>query len=211
MISSRYAPAACVAVALALVPTLIHSYGGIVVDDNRRAASVSAVLGEFVSTPTNRNPNWGRRHFESDDWVERRYTSSGAEVVLTVVRSYDLKTLYHHPEIEIVEGGNLVNSRVETFPGQPDVPVFVLDTGLERGTVVFYALHYEGGFVQDPIWFQIRSAGQLLFSGRRAMTMFMAQDRDVPAGSDLSQRPALKLLHAAIQQFVGAAPQASNP
>lgn len=206
MISSRYAPAACAVVALALVPTLIHSYAGIVVDDNRRAEAVPAVLGAFVSTPTNRNPNWGRRHFESDDWVERRYVSGGNEVILTVVRSYDLKTLYHHPEIEIVDGAALVNSRTETFPALPDVPVFVLDTGLERGAMVYYALHYGNGFVQDPILFQIRTAGELLFRGRQAMTLFMAQDNDVPRGADLSERPALRLLVSALQQFTGGAP-----
>lgn len=206
MISSRFAPAVCVLVGLALVPTIIHSYGSVVVDDARRAAAVPAALGAFGSDPTGRNPAWGRRHFESDDWIQRRYSSLDGSAILSVVRSYDLKTLYHHPEIEIVERGGFVKSRTEAFPARPEIPVFVLDTGLERGPVVFYVLHYGDGFVSDPIWFQIRTAGELLFRGRRAMTLFLAEDDNVDAEADLSKRPALTLLYAAIDAFLGRDP-----
>lgn len=211
MIATRYATAVSVLVALALVPTLIHSYGGLVESDSRRASDVSEVLGAFTSQPTDRNRNWGRRHFESDDWIERRYSSAGGSATLSVVRSYDLKTLYHHPEIEIVEGADLKRSRIETFPADPDIPVFVLETEREQGTVVFYVLHYGQQFVRDPIWFQIRTAGELLFRGRQAMTLFMAQDENVRAGADLSARPALVVLYAAIRQFLSAAPKSLNP
>ena len=204
MIATRYATAVAVLVAATLVPTLIHSYGGVVEDDSRSAAHVPETLGTSTSQPTDRNANWGQRHFESDDWIERRYTTPSGPVTLTVVRSYDLKTLYHHPEIEIVEGADLKESRVETFAARPEIPVFVLETESDRGPVVFYALHYDDGFVRDPIWFQIRTAGELLFQGRRAMTLFLAQDENVPAGADLSTRPALALLYAAIQPFVDA-------
>ena len=44
MLSSRYAPAICVALLLVLVPTIIHSYAGLVVDDGRRTASIPATL-----------------------------------------------------------------------------------------------------------------------------------------------------------------------
>jgi hypothetical protein len=211
MIASRYAAAVAALVAVTILPTLIHSYAGVVVDDGKRATHVPETLGAFTSQPTDRNPNWGRRHFDSDDWVERRYSTLTGSVTLSVVRSFDLKTLYHHPEIEIVEGADLRASRTETFAAHPDIPVFVLATERERGPVVFYALHYGDGFVRDPIWFQIRTAGELLFGGRQAMTLFMAQDSEVLAGADLSARPALALLYAAIEQFVDAGPQTSTP
>lgn len=202
MISTRYATPVCVLVGLALVPTLIHSYGGVVVDDSRRAARIPTTLAAFSSEPADRNPNWGRRHFESDDWIERRYTAAQGSGVLTVVRSYDLKRLYHHPEIEIVEGADFERSRTLTVDARPEVPLVVLETGLERGPVVFYALHYGDGFVSDPIRFQLRIAAELLFYGRRAMTLFMVQDANVDADADLSQRPAVALLYSAIDAFL---------
>lgn len=211
MIATRHATAVAVLVVLALVPTLIHSYGGVVEDDNRRAAAVPAVLGTFTSQDTDRNPNWGRRHFESDDWIERRYSGPSGTATLSVVRSYDLKTLYHHPEIEIVEGASFTKSRTQTFPAEPDIPVFVLETEREQGAVVFYVLHYGDQFVSDPIWFQLRTAGELLVRGRRAMTLFLVQDENVPADADLSERPALALLYSAVRQFLNATPTPSNP
>lgn len=211
MIASRHAAAVAALMALTLLPTMIHSYAGVVVDDGRRAVHVPETLGAITSLPTDRNPNWGRRHFDSDDWLERRYATPAGSVTLSVVRSFDLKTLYHHPEIEIVEGADLKASRKETFAAHPEIPVVVLATENERGPVVFYALHYAGGFVRDPIWFQIRTAGELLFGGRQAMTLFLVQDENVPAGADLSARPALALLYAAIQQFVDAGPQTQTP
>jgi hypothetical protein len=211
MIASRYAAAVAALMAVALVPTMIHSYGGVVVDDGRRAAHVPETLGAFTSLPTDRNPNWGRHHFDSDDWVERRYSTLTGSVTLSVVRSFDLKTLYHHPEIEIVEGADLKKSRTEVFAAHPEIPVFVLETESDRGPAVFYALYYRDGFVRDPIWFQIRTAGELLFRGRQAMTLFLAQDENVPAGADMAARPALALLYVAIEQFVRAAPPSLNP
>jgi hypothetical protein len=211
VISSRFATAVCVLVLVALVPTIIHSYAALVVDDGRRATRVPEVLDSFTSQPTGRNPNWGRRHFETDDWIEREYSSSTGEATLCVVRSYDLKTLYHHPEIEIVEGASLVKNRVETFQARPEVPVFVLETASDRGPVVLYALLYRDGFVQDPLWFQLRTAGELLFRGRQAMTLFFVREQNVPAGADLSSRASAAVLFAAIEQFLAPDIEGSRP
>ncbi len=64
---------------------------------------------------TNRPADWGRRRFESQDWTERRYVSGGDQVVLTVVRSFDLKALYHHPELAVAYGADFEPSRVQSF------------------------------------------------------------------------------------------------
>src|SRR4249920_1141545 len=101
MMSSRYARAACAALLLALIPTVIHSYAGIVVTDDLRAASIPAMLGAYSASPTKRSADWGERRFDSHDWIERQYATESDTVVLTVIRSYDLKALYHHPELAV--------------------------------------------------------------------------------------------------------------
>ena len=101
MLSTRYAPAICAVLLLALVPTIIHSYAGMVVPDTLSTRSIPEQLGEYGSTPTKRSAEWGERRFGSFDWFERQYTSPRDTVVLTVVRSYDLKALYHHPELAV--------------------------------------------------------------------------------------------------------------
>lgn len=201
MIASRFAPLVCVLLALALIPTIIHSYAGVVVEDGRQASALPATLAGFTSRPSDRSATWGQRRFESSDWVEREYTTPSGDVRLTVIRSYDLKALYHHPELAVAYGASFQKARVETLPGRPDVPVHVLETGLEAGPVAFYVLHYEDRFVSDPIWFQIRTAGELLFRGRRAMTLFFAGEPNVPAGTRLAERSSVLLLRAAIQEF----------
>lgn len=71
MLSSRYALAVCVALLLALVPTIIHSYAGLVVNDGRTTASIPSTLLAYSSTPTKRSAEWGESHFDSHDWFER--------------------------------------------------------------------------------------------------------------------------------------------
>jgi hypothetical protein len=203
MMSSRYAPAVCVAVVLALIPTIIHSYAGVVVTDSLKASAISPVLGAYTSTPTERSADWGERRFDSHDWIEREYRSATDSVVLTVIRSYDLKALYHHPELAVAyHSASFSTADEETFPEFPDMPVHVLSNG-DAGPVALYVLHYDGRFVADPIRFQIRAAGELLFTGRKAMTLFFVRDDSVPTAANPLALPAATLLVSAVQQFVG--------
>lgn len=206
MISPRYAPAVCALLVLALVPTVIHVYAGAVVSDARRATLVPETLAGYSSQASSRPPDWGRRRFESDDWFERRYTSGADEVLLTVVRSYDLKALYHHPELAVAYGADYESSRVETFEPHQDVPVFVLLPRSGTGPAAFYVLSYDDEFVSRPILFQMRTAGELLFRGRRAMTLLFAQSPEGRATNELSKQPALTVLLAAVQAFVAPGP-----
>ena len=130
-------------------------------------------------------------------------------MTLTVVRSYDLKALYHHPELAVAYGTSFEGARVEVLPGSPDIPVHVLRTGRESGPAAMYVLHYDDRFVSDPILFQIRTAGELLFKGRRAMTLFFVRDPNPPAGPDLSSgacRAAAARRHPAVRQPAPAKP-----
>ena len=125
MISSRFVPIVCALVALALVPTYIHSYAGSTVQDGRRTGSISDSLAHYRGASSGRNATWGKRRFDSDDWLERVYRSSNDEVKLTVIRSYDPKSLYHHPELAVSNGPSYANSEVRRFRQRPDIPVHV--------------------------------------------------------------------------------------
>ncbi|MGH7463256.1 MAG: hypothetical protein ACREMA_19795 [Longimicrobiales bacterium] len=181
------------------MPTFIHSYTDSTVNDGRITASIPSSLAEYDGTPSGRNATWGQRRFDSHDWTERTYRSSADEVRLTVIRSYDAKALYHHPELAVTDGPSFVRTEIRRFPQQPDIPVHVLYTNDPNGMLAMYALHHGTTFVQDPIRFQLRTAGELLFSGRKAMTLFFLTDEHVANAGKL---PSLPMFFAAIEQFV---------
>ena len=206
MISSRFAPPTALALALALVPTVIHGYRGVRIHDGLTVAAIPAELGGIPSTPTNRKPGWAKDVFDSDDWIERTYQVPNSPVRLFAARSFDPKRLYHHPELAVVRGQEFDAAGTISLPGRPGVPVHLLKTTRngQRGTVA-YALLYKGEFVRSPIRFQLRTSAGLLVSGRRAMTLFLASDLagkpDRPEDA-----PSVKLLDAAIRSFEAQAP-----
>ena len=205
MLSSRYAPGICVALLLALVPTIIHGYAGLVVDDGHTTSSIPTTLSPYASVPTRRSPDWGQRHFESGDWFERKYSTDGDELVLTVVRSYDLKALYHHPELAVsYHSAKFDRATTQNAVAHPDIPVHVLTNDTGRA-VALYALHYDGRFISDPIRFQLRTAGELLFSGRKPMTLFFVLDENPRAGTAPLELPAAQLLFDSIARFIAPA------
>jgi hypothetical protein len=201
VISPRYSAAVLILAGLALVPTIIHSYEGVVVDDGRKAAAVPESLAGFTSTPSGRNATWGKRRFDSDDWMERKYSGGGHEVTLTVVRAYDLKALYHHPELAVAyhEGHTFERQETLRLSQRPDVPVHVVRSAAPDPAVSMYVLHYDGAYIDNPITFQLRTAFELLFSGRKPMTLIYAQDASPQ--SDLATAPVTNLLIAAVSGF----------
>ena len=206
MISIRFAPIVCVLTGVALAPTLMHSYVGATSVDGRSTSAIPTTLAGYSAVPSARSPGWGGQRFDSVDWVEREYTSGADRIRLTVVRSYDLKALYHHPELAVAYGPTFGNTfdryEVRTFPGRPEVPVHVLHPAPGRDGMALYALHYDSGFVAEPIAFQLRTAAELLFTPRRAMTLIFAHDLQVPAGARVDELPSVKLLFEAIDRFV---------
>jgi hypothetical protein len=207
MISTRFAPIVCALVGLALVPTLIHSYAGYTTHDGRSTSAIPPTLAEYRSAPSGRNATWGQRRFDSFDWIERSYTAGARNVRLTVIRSYDLKALYHHPELAVTYGISLAPESVQFAPDRPTVPVHVLSSSRGDGTLAMYALEYESRFIADPIRFQLRTAAELLFSGRRAMTLFFVTDTTGQSAGGLNGTPAAAVLFHAIDSFVQTAAQ----
>lgn len=202
MISPRYLPALLVLVAAAMVPTLIHSYSDTVATDGRITSEIPVSLADYIGAPTDRNPNWGKRRFESEDWTERTYSREGDEVVLTIVRSYDPKSLYHHPELAVSYGTEFDGLETHRFGSHPDIPVHVLVPGPGVAARAMYVLLYDNRFVEAPIAFQIRTAGELLFGRRKPMTLFFALDPRVPDGAKVEGLGATRLMLAAVESFL---------
>ena len=206
MIAHRYVPAICALLALALVPTLIHSYSTTTVDDGLSAAGVPPTLVGFDSVPSGRSPDWGMQRFDSSDWIERNYVKGDDQVRVTVARSLDLKSLYHHPELAVAYGrrfgSSFADHEIRRFPSRPDVPVHVLHPQEGESALGLYILHYDGAYVEEPIWFQIRTAGNLLVSRRKPMTLLFAHDLQVAAGARVEELPAVQLLFAALDAFL---------
>ena len=201
MISTRYAPAVCALIALALVPTIIHSYTHTVAKDGLVTAAIPLSLNGAPSSPTEHDAAWGQRRFDSFDWTERRYRLADGDVLLTVLRSYDLKKLYHHPELDIAYGTGYLHYDVERLDTKRDLPLHVLRDSDGTSTAV-YVLHYGEGFVENPIAFQVRAAGQLLFSPRQAMTLLFARDLQSTKDKPLARYPSTRVLLSAIDAFL---------
>ena len=199
MISTRFLPVLCALTAVTLVPTLIHSYSEMRISDGRSLAAIPESLTGYSGNPSDRNETWGQRRFGSDDWIERVYRSGSDEVKLTVIRSYDAKSLYHHPELAVSYGPSYNASEVKRFALRPDVPVHVLYA--PSRTVVMYALLYGDRFVEDPIRFQLGLAGELLFGGRRPMTLFFLTDEHIPPDTTIEALPSIGLFFEAIDRF----------
>lgn len=201
MINSRYAAPVAVMLAVALGPTVIHRYLRLTLDDGLKAAAIPATLDGAASVPIARRPAWIRNNFDTDDWTERTHTVDGFEVTVFVARSFDAKRLYHHPELAVLRGTQATPSGLARAKARPDVPLHVLDTERDgRHGVAVYALLYDGHFIEDPIRFQLRTSAELLFTGRKALTLFMTSDLS-GRRDDIDQAPATRMLLAAIAAF----------
>jgi hypothetical protein len=205
VISPRYLHVIAVLFALTLIPTLIHSYSEASRDDGRRAHGIPHVLVGYTSAPTSRPATWGQRRFGTDDWVEREYANGfGDHLTLTVVRSLDAKSVYHHPELAVsYHRVSFERHTVERFASRPDVPVHVLRQASDDRALALYALHYHDRFVDNPVLFQIRAAAELLVSPRQPMTLFFVLDEQFDSRRGVEASSALRLMYAAIDALLG--------
>src|SRR5690606_3313011 len=105
------------------------------------AEAIPETIEGFRGTPTKRRDASIRRSFDATDWVERRYVRGNDEVTLLVARSFDMKKLYHHPELAVVDGIEFRPARVETYASS-GVPIDVHVLEGERAGLLAYALLY---------------------------------------------------------------------
>jgi hypothetical protein len=210
--SNRVTLAAAVLIGIALLPTVRHTYFEMKADDGYSATAIDSQLAGMRSRPTDRLDGWVKKTFDSDDWVERRYEKpGGGYVTLFVTRSYDLKRLYHHPELAVAYGTDLRDDGTEALPHTQGVTLHVLRGEPAHGVgLAAYALAYSDEFVNDPYTFQIRLAGELVFTARRAMTLFFALDEAASYNARLADQPLTQVLGAAIRSFQSQTPFTRN-
>jgi hypothetical protein len=202
MISSRYANAVALLLALALVPTVIHSYLGLRLDDGLATEHISRQLHGYASVPANRNSRWGEDVFDSEDWIERTYKKAGSQDIrLFVARSYDHKRLYHHPELALSYGKVLKSDGIVVLSGRLEIPVRLL-RGEADSELVAYTLLYGDEFVEDPIAHQISDSFYLLTSARKPMTLFYTSARMRSSMQKFDESAVASVLRAAIESFV---------
>jgi hypothetical protein len=201
MTVTRSAAVAAFCLGLALVPTVLHSYAGLRADDGLTVAAIPPRLAGFSSRATDRRPDWVQRTFDSTDWLERRYAAGSNGVLLFAARSFDAKRLYHHPELAIAYGYDLDGSSITRLPAMPEIPVHVLRPEAPTAGLALYALLYDDAFVGDPYLFQLRMAGTMLFSPKRAMTLFFVHDPGAAPDAPLETTPAAVVLLDAIRAF----------
>jgi hypothetical protein len=202
MISTRYALPVAIILMLALIPTIIHGYLGLIKNDGMSVKNIKPVLGSFASLPSNRNPGWGEDTFGSQDWFERIYKDEQGHLIrLFVARSYDHKRLYHHPELALSYAKDLSRNGLVVLPGQPEIPVNLLQSTARSGIAAFVLL-YEGKFIANPISHQIQDSLNLLVSARKPMTLFYISDDNAPENIPFNQTSAALLLNKAIRDFM---------
>ena len=172
MIAARHLPGLAVLLALACVPTILHSYMGATLEDGRTAAAVPARLNGLDGHPTDRSAAWVLDKYGATDFIERQY---GPDTTLFVARSYDAKRIYHHPEHGVARGDGYERATLTRLPARPEVPLFVLKGSQDRLSV--YTLLYQDEFVSDPIRFQLRNAFTSLIRPRMPMTLFFVRGR----------------------------------
>jgi len=203
VISSRFSLPVVLLLSLALIPTVIHNYMGLVIDDGLRVTKVNSRLGVFTSESTNRKAPWVKKIFDSDDWFERVYHDSiGSTVRLFVARSYDHKRLYHHPELALSYGQDIKSGGIVFLQlDQHKIPVHTLRS-VAGEIVAAYVLHYDGAFIENPIAHQMFDSLNLLVSGRKSLTLFYLSDHDGEGVGGVIERPVVMVLLDAISDFI---------
>ncbi len=197
--SPRYATPALIALLVALLPTIVNSYvGRKVVEGPAMTEALPETLDGQVSMPTDRKASSIRREFASEDWVERSYSLAGqGPVRILAVRSYDMKRLYHHPELAVTEREYKSAERVTLPAADGTMDIHVL-RGMRAGMAA-YALVYRGQTVANPYVFQIRVAPELLLTGQRPLTLVFAEDDAGDAEGDAAGLRAVRSVAAAVQ------------
>lgn len=201
MISSRYAIPTLIALILALIPTILHSYIGAKHNDGKSVQNIVATLGHFTSTPSKRNKQWGKNIYASDDWFERIYQSrENKDIRLFVARSYDQKRLYHHPELALSYGKDFTKKSISVLPDKPEIPVYLLSND-DNSMLVAYILMYDNTFIKNPIRHQFSESLRLLVGTRKPMTLFYASQSGLPPEVNFSHSASATILSLAIQSF----------
>ncbi|NOT11647.1 MAG: hypothetical protein HOP23_07445 [Methylococcaceae bacterium] len=201
MISSRYAGPVAIILALATIPTVIHNYLGLTKDDGVTVKTINPIVENFTSSPSKRNAGYGEETFGSKDWLERIYTNNeGKSVRLFIVKGYDHKRLYHHPELALSYAKDLRSRGQIHLDTNPGIPVNLLKNDNRPNTAAF-ALFYDGKFISNPIKHQILDSLNMLISPKKPMVLFYVSDDNPPQDNNFNQTVSALLITKAIEDY----------
>lgn len=176
MISRRYAAPLMGCLLLALVPTVLHGY-------LRRShaiaritdASLPSAVADVAGEPRTRTGGWIADTYGVESWAERTYPRAGqGEVGLFVTRGFDMKKLYHHPELGVLRGNVFAAQQTQALPGGGDGEWVHVLRHESAGPSVVYALVYDGRWVANPYRLQLSSALTSLWTGPRPLLLVFA-------------------------------------
>jgi hypothetical protein len=201
MISSRFLVPVSLLLALTLVPTVVHYYVAITPDDGLTVQAINIELDRVRAGSTARRAGWVEDTFASKDWLENSYTDAdGRKVLLFVARSFDLKRLYHHPEIGLLRGADFDREKVIKAASMPEIPIHFLRKRSGAGAAA-YVLLFDGEFVDNPIAMQLKTSFEMLFSASKPLTLFFVYDSMLHRDSVFEASPAAPVLAEAINSF----------
>ncbi|MFA5984803.1 MAG: hypothetical protein WC782_12375 [Methylococcaceae bacterium] len=202
MISTRYVIPTAVLLTAALIPTVIHNYLQLKIQDGRSATAISPIIGQYASLPSPRNQGWGEYTFESYDWFERDYgDSNGRQARLFVGRSFNHKRLYHHPELALSHGKDLRFENVVWLNWQNQkIPVTVLKDSAGVGLVA-YTLVEGHQFIANPITYQISNSLNQLVNPAKPLTLFYVSDTRAAKSTVFEHSMAADILVGSISSF----------
>ncbi|MFQ5843482.1 MAG: hypothetical protein ACE5JG_00675 [Planctomycetota bacterium] len=208
MISGRYAWPVAALLAVALVPTVVHVYGGPApLPAGGLAAELPARLEPYgAPAPGPRAASFARRQFGTEDFISRSYPPADGvgELRLFAARAYDGKKLYHFPETALARGIDLGASRLAaTEVGGSRVWVRTLeDRGEGERHLARYALFYGRRSVDRPVRLHFAVLPELLVGHREPMTLIFVQGRAPLERRDALARRVEGLLAAACAAFL---------
>jgi len=206
MISPRFLIPTGLLLGLALVPTIIHHYAATTSHDGLTTAAVNGPFAGYIVESTDRREKWVTETFSSKDWLENRYTgAAGEQVLLFVARAYDLKRLYHHPEIGILRGVDLEREELVSTAGMPGIPVHFMRERDNIGAAA-YVILYDGEFIGNPITMQLKSSLKMLFSASKPLTLFFVYDSNLRRNAEFGTSPAAPVLAEAVNRFTSQSP-----
>lgn len=193
-VSSRYTRPICFSFLPVLAVVVVHSYVGIRSDDCPGSAAVSAELaaGGSPSSPGMRSV------FDAFDWHDGTLAvpQTSSHLKFAVVRSYDPKKLYHHPEVAFVREAAATGRGLDwvTVDGE-NLPIHRAYYSVKQPAIfVAYVLMYRSQPVSNPYWTQLRSFPAELLTGQRPMTLFFISGTSPESDSEAMQKRAVEWL-----------------
>lgn len=180
-LSLRYVRPLSACLLLALIPVVVHSYLQVEIDDCKGSWAFGSKFAQ-TSHPSGSRDARMRERFQSFQMQEGSFLRNGMRFDFSIIRSYDVKRLYHLPETSLVEHAIVERRGIEWVPADSEaLPIHRAYYGdTDPAILVAYLLVYRSSPVASPYWAHLRAAPVELFSGRRPMTLFLVQARGSP-------------------------------